>query len=223
MRDDRDPIAPARCGRGSRTGEPSGRTRPDGSSRSIRRTGTDRGVEARRVPPGRPHRRQVRRRTAHRRGGPRHRRGGASRAPRSGRRHQDAAAQRPREQGRRRALPPRGAAGSEDPLRARRARLRRGHHARRHAVHGDGVPRGHQSRRASSTRAVRCRSTGPSTTCCRRARPWPRRTSRASSTATSSPTTCSSPRGAAASPSSRSSTSASRRCRRPTRASPAAS
>ena len=58
------------------------------------------------------------------------------------------------------------------------------------ALHGDGVPRGRRTSRASLQRArAAARSRTPSTTSSRPARPSPRRTPRASSTATSSPRT----------------------------------
>ena len=99
---------------------------------------------------------------------------------------------------RRRALHHRGARRQppEPPQLGRHHRLRQV--ARRAALPGHGVPARAGTSRASPTRRGRCPSGASSTSCARRSRRSPKRTTRASSTAISSPRTSSSSRCARA-------------------------
>ena len=90
------------------------------------------------------------------------------------------------------ALPPRGAGQQPARLAAHRHRLRLRAERSGRALPGDGAPRGRVARRSGSSAAAALPVAEPSTSRARRFARSPRRTRRASSTATSSPTTCSS-------------------------------
>ena len=90
------------------------------------------------------------------------------------------------------ALPQRGARGERDPPPEHHRDPRLRHARRRHAVPGDGAARGREPGHAPAQRRRAADRDRRSTSPTRRRRRWAPRTPRASSTATSSPTTCSS-------------------------------